>query len=102
MEPIGAGDLSGLPLGMVEGFEYQAVIGSLNPGDQLILCTDGVADATSHAGEQFGQERFEAILRNAKGSAAQVGQTLLKAVQAHATAPDQFDDLTLVCLGRDA
>ena len=102
LEPIGGGEVSGLPLGMMEGFEYQSVTGHLGPGDSLILCTDGVADATSREGEQFGQERVEATLRSATGSAAQIGHTLLRAVQAHATAPDQFDDLTLVCLGRDA
>jgi serine phosphatase RsbU (regulator of sigma subunit)/pSer/pThr/pTyr-binding forkhead associated (FHA) protein len=101
LEPIADGDYSGLALGMVEGFQYRATSTLLNPGDVLVLCTDGVADATNRAGEQFGQERVEAVLRVSSGPAPALGKSLLNAVKAHATAPDQFDDLTLVCLSRD-
>ncbi|HMP60929.1 MAG TPA: SpoIIE family protein phosphatase [Gemmatales bacterium] len=102
LEEIAAGAEPGLPLGLMEDFEYQSVTTDLGPGDVLVLCTDGIADATNRSGEQFGIDRCMEIFRRTAGPAPALGSALLQAVQAHANAPVQFDDLTLVCIGRDA
>ncbi len=41
VEPLGAG---GLPIGLISGAEYQTVSAVLNPGDRLILVSDGITE----------------------------------------------------------
>ena len=46
-------DVGGLPLGMMEGFEYSAANVQLQPGDCLLIFSDGVSDATNVQGTRF-------------------------------------------------
>lgn len=52
----------GTPLGSVSRKPYTEVSGKLNPGDILILYTDGIIEATNSAGEVFDFTRFEKLL----------------------------------------
>ncbi len=78
---------SGLPLGLLPGAEYSETQLQLNPGDRLMLLSDGVVEARDSAGELFGFERTRAI----SGQPADV----------IATAARQFgqeDDITVLTL----
>ena len=70
---------------------------TLQPGDRLVLYTDGLTDAFSPAGRAFGLERLKALLRAA---AALPPDDLCDAVYAELAAHqgdnDQFDDMTLL------
>ncbi len=48
-----------LPVGLVPMAEFQVTQHHLNPGDRLLLVTDGVTEAEDAAGEFFGTERLE-------------------------------------------
>jgi serine phosphatase RsbU (regulator of sigma subunit) len=48
-----------LPVGLVPMAEFQATQLHLNPGDRLLLVTDGVTEAEDAAGEFFGTDRLE-------------------------------------------
>ena len=68
----------------------------LAPGDRLVLYTDGVTEANNPAGEEFGEERLLALLREHRAvSAEQLQKTILAAA-------DEFsgghwhDDATLL------
>jgi serine phosphatase RsbU (regulator of sigma subunit) len=96
-------DMAGLPLGIMEGADYTANQLVLQPGDSLLLYTDGVIDAVNVRGDRFG---LEGILK-----ALQIGgpftprtlcDRLVKAVKQHSAGANQADDITLVCLGRTA
>ncbi len=50
---------SNVPLGLLPGATYQCGQRKLNPGDRLILFTDGVTEAEDGKGEFFGDERLE-------------------------------------------
>jgi serine phosphatase RsbU (regulator of sigma subunit) len=51
-------DLPGaLPLGILEGAEYESTTIQLSPGDYITFMTDGVPEAQTKAGELFGFER---------------------------------------------
>ena len=68
----------------------------LGPGDTLVIFTDGVSDATSDSGEEFGEERLVDLLRQHAGSPAPaVLDAIVGAVRDH-SADEQFDDLTLI------
>jgi serine phosphatase RsbU (regulator of sigma subunit)/pSer/pThr/pTyr-binding forkhead associated (FHA) protein len=100
VEEFAANERNGLPLGIVEDFEYERVETILNPGDCLVMCTDGITDANNLKREQFGRERLLTAIKNGKKEAPAQGQNVLRSVQEFATAPEQFDDMTLVCLSR--
>ena len=71
----------------------------LEPGDTLILYTDGVTEATNAAGEQFTVERLVALVReNPTSSAQDLVETILKAVGEFRGANALEDDLTLMVL----
>jgi sigma-B regulation protein RsbU (phosphoserine phosphatase) len=68
----------------------------LGPGDTLVIFTDGVSDATSDSGEEFGEERLVDLLKQHAGSPAPaVLEAIVGAVRDH-SADEQFDDLTLI------
>ncbi|WGF88296.1 PP2C family protein-serine/threonine phosphatase [Marinivivus vitaminiproducens] len=52
----------GLPVGLVPGADYEPVPFRLDPGDRLVLCSDGVLDCTAPDGEPLGEDRLSAWL----------------------------------------
>jgi hypothetical protein len=87
-----------LPLGMLSGMDFPVTTFKLEPGDTLMIMSDGIAEAQNEEGELFGFERIEQMLRSSNttteiaDAAKQFGQTddiLVLRVQRHAaqTAP---------------
>jgi hypothetical protein len=52
-----------LPLGILSGMDFPVTSFRLDPGDSLIIMSDGVAEAQNEAGELFGFARIEEMLR---------------------------------------
>lgn len=100
IEEFAAGEENGLPLGVIEDFCYRGVEVTLHPGDCLVMCTDGITDANNTEKEQFGKARLMAAMKQGMKDAPSLGKHVIRAVDAFATAPEQFDDMTLVCLSR--
>jgi phosphoserine phosphatase len=92
--PLGAMRLSALrPMVTLE----------MQPGDILLLLSDGIYEYHDAGGEQFGETRVENIVRFHQGeSMARLSQTLLDAVEAFAAGAPQDDDITVVLVKRDA
>jgi serine phosphatase RsbU (regulator of sigma subunit) len=92
---------AGLPLGMIEGCTYEACQTVLQPGDNLILFSDGVPDALDLRNNAFSMKGVQRVVQEAGAvSAAVLGERIIKAVAQHASGSDPHDDITLVCLGR--
>ena len=92
----------GLPLGFVPELEYEpAVDHVLEPGDMLVLLTDGLFEWTNAADEQFGSERVtELVHRHRDASAAELIDMLYRAVVEFSGGTPQGDDLTAVIIKR--
>jgi hypothetical protein len=58
-----------LPLGMLRAMEYPLTSFTLEPGDSLMLMSDGIAEAQNEYGELFGFERIEQMLRDQTSTA---------------------------------
>jgi sigma-B regulation protein RsbU (phosphoserine phosphatase) len=94
-------DATGLPLGVLEGCEYESSQTALNPGDTLLLYTDGVTDATDVRDLRFGLKGIQgSLLQGAPATPKLLVERLVRAVHVHATNQSQQDDITLVALGR--
>ncbi len=48
-----------VPVGLLPDMDYASGHRQMNPGDRLVLITDGVTEAENPAGEFFGDERLE-------------------------------------------
>jgi phosphoserine phosphatase RsbU/P len=69
---------------------------ALGAGDTLVIFTDGVSEATSDDGDEFGEERLIALLqRHADLPAPALLDAIVAAVGDHGGA-EQYDDLTLI------
>jgi serine phosphatase RsbU (regulator of sigma subunit) len=93
-------DKMGLPLGILQGQEYQHWSFHLQPGDSLMLFTDGFVDAENTKHEPYGVERMEQQFAVSHGSPKQIVDLLLEQVRDHLTGATQYDDITLVCIQR--
>ncbi|MEJ2009839.1 MAG: SpoIIE family protein phosphatase [Acidobacteriota bacterium] len=58
-------------LGVFDGAEYEEGTISLEAGDRLVLFTDGLPEAASSRGEEFGDDRIIATLREARDLGAE-------------------------------
>ena len=88
---------NGLMLAAFDFAAYTTAAQKLQPGDRLLLYTDGIVEAASAGGDFFGQESLSALLRQTSGVApAAAADRIISAVQQWALSQD--DDLTvLVC-----
>jgi anti-sigma regulatory factor (Ser/Thr protein kinase) len=69
----------------------------------LVLLSDGIYEYHDAQGEQFGEQRVEAILRESHGKPmAELSAILQDAVQAFAQGAPQEDDMTVVLVKRAA
>ncbi|MDZ7263079.1 MAG: SpoIIE family protein phosphatase [candidate division KSB1 bacterium] len=89
----------GLILGMMPNMPYQQATISLQPGDWIIMYTDGVTEAVNNADEEFEEQRLLAVARNnLQATADQMQERILQAVQQFAEDQPQHDDITLLIL----
>jgi sigma-B regulation protein RsbU (phosphoserine phosphatase) len=99
-------DATGLPLGVVPEYSYEARTVPLEPGDTVAVYTDGVTDALNAGGQMFGPQAVERLLtpddanRPDAGRPRRLGERLLAAVRKHADGRPQNDDIAVVCFGR--
>ena len=92
-------EVAGVPLGLLAGREYTEVELDLEPGDAIVLMSDGVEDSLNAADEEFGLERTEGTLqRLAAGSARAIANGLLEATRIHAGSAETYDDRTILVL----
>lgn len=97
IEELGCG---GLPLGMREPLEVCAERTVIQPGDLMLLYTDGLAEALDTSGnEAFGYPRIAALARDG-GSPNTVHERILRAFDRHVGDEPIKDDLTVLIVAR--
>jgi phosphoserine phosphatase RsbU/P len=93
----------GPALGMWPGAAFKRGDVSLRPGDILVLYTDGVVEVMNAAGEMFGVERLEEVIRRRPGeSSRNLIEAVVEATRAFAGRAGYDDDFTLVIIRRAA
>src|SRR5947207_9387614 len=93
----------GLPLGIKPDAEYREGRTQLQPGDVLVIYSDGVTEAVSPTGEEFGATRlYEVVARNVNASASGIRDRIESALTKFAQGTRAGDDITLVIAKRQA
>lgn len=94
---------TGMPLGLMPGMRYEENEAQLEPGDRLLLYSDGLVEAHDPARQMFGFPRLRALLAGALVDRSRPLVDALLAELAVFTGSDweQEDDITLVTLERE-
>ncbi|MDA1029014.1 MAG: SpoIIE family protein phosphatase [Bacteroidetes bacterium] len=92
----------GLLLGVIAGMPYESGTVTLEIGDVLSIFTDGVTEAMSPDGEEWGEERLEPLLSNVRDLSAEgVLSAVHEAIKEFTHhAPVLSDDLTMMVIKR--
>jgi sigma-B regulation protein RsbU (phosphoserine phosphatase) len=92
---------SGPMLGAFADMPYEKKTASLEPGQAILVYTDGITEAMNPEHALFGEERLTNVLHDVTAAPSrEVVQAILAAVEAHAAGADQSDDITVLCLRR--
>ena len=93
---------TGIPLGMFEGMEWKQAKVTMDPGDVLMLYSDGVPEAEDAVQNEYGDDRFLDIgKKNAHRTAAEIQDEVLADIRVFVGDAPQFDDITLVVVVRE-
>ena len=92
----------GIALGMFDNSQYTAQRARLEPGDLLVLYSDGITEAESPSGEPFDEDGLISLISAHAGnpSLVDIGKAVVKAVEHHAQDVRFADDLTVLLARR--
>jgi sigma-B regulation protein RsbU (phosphoserine phosphatase) len=86
-------------LGAFDFAEYESRVTRLDPGDAVVVFSDGVTEAVNKSNEMFGDERLESLVaRKAALSAEQMRDRVLNEVLTFTHGLPQGDDITLLAI----
>jgi len=92
---------SGLPLGILAAATYTQSSARLDPGDMLLLFTDGLTEAEDADEEEFGVERLTAVVASLEEPTADHAcEEILRVIDRHTDGTPLQDDATLVVVER--
>ncbi len=91
---------NGIPLGIIDGFSYEEQRLQLEPGDSLVLFSDGVLESKNRQGAGFGFARLEELIRGPWELPSELISRLVDALREHRGREGQFDDITIMVLSR--
>ncbi|MFO7947505.1 MAG: SpoIIE family protein phosphatase [Armatimonadota bacterium] len=90
----------GILIGAVQEPDYEPDVTTIEPGDLLVCCTDGISEARNEEGRQFGQEHIlQVIGDNPNLSAGELASRILQESADFAVSPTR-DDATIILLQR--
>jgi len=90
-------ELGSLPLAVEADAGYELCEVRLDPGDAVVMFTDGVTEAMNAERQEFGQQRLETLVGGFDGTGAEeLAEEVLRHVREFTGPVPQSDDLTLV------
>jgi sigma-B regulation protein RsbU (phosphoserine phosphatase) len=90
-------EVGGPVLGLLPSAKYEYATEKLEPGDLVVVCSDGVTEARNVANEEFGRERMlEAVRSMHDAKPDLVLDQLISAVNQFARGAPQADDITVL------
>jgi phosphoserine phosphatase RsbU/P len=94
-------DATGVPLGMFSSTRFQVCRAELQPGDKLLLFTDGLTEMADGVGKEYGIARVQELARrHAEADPQELLSAYLEEARAFSASKKQADDLTVMVLHR--
>ncbi|MDY6845918.1 MAG: PP2C family protein-serine/threonine phosphatase, partial [Chloroflexota bacterium] len=94
-------DKTGTLVGLFEDVAWEEKEVRINPGEVLILYTDGIPEAQNKSGLFFGNDRLKEILHKGFSTSAKTYRNyILEKVQGFIGSAPRLDDVTLIVLSR--
>jgi serine phosphatase RsbU (regulator of sigma subunit) len=91
----------GVPLGLLEGIRYDELRFQLEPGDTLILASDGTADALNKEGAFYDADRFaDSICRHSAKEIPEFLRDVHAELRQFIDGAELSDDITILALRR--
>jgi serine phosphatase RsbU (regulator of sigma subunit)/anti-sigma regulatory factor (Ser/Thr protein kinase) len=92
----------GMPLGLMPGMSYEEKEATLQPGDSVLLHSDGVLEAHDAERDMFGGPRLKETMARAPGGRELIDHVLSDLAAFTGPDAEQEDDITMVTLQRSA
>jgi phosphoserine phosphatase RsbU/P len=93
--------VTGTPLGLLPDASYSRTIVKPEPGDLIVLYSDGVSEAADPSGDELGRDRLMTMARGLDSSSAErFGTELAQAVRVFRGGGASQDDETIIVLQR--
>jgi serine phosphatase RsbU (regulator of sigma subunit)/anti-sigma regulatory factor (Ser/Thr protein kinase) len=92
----------GMPLGLMPGMAYEEKEAVLEPGDSVLLHSDGVVEAHDPERDMFGFPRLKETVAGAPGGQELIDRVLADLEAFTGPGAEQEDDITMVTLQRSA
>jgi sigma-B regulation protein RsbU (phosphoserine phosphatase) len=100
-EPPARLSANAMALAITEETSFASMTVDLEPGDRLVLYTDGVTEAEDLRDREYGEARLEAWLQaNREETGRRLIDGVIAEVLEHCGAARPRDDMTLMCVGR--
>ena len=93
-------EVVGMPLGLMEGAEYEDLSAEMKGGDLVVFYSDGVIEATDETGEMYQTERLLELVQQASPdlSAQEMVDLIVGDVAAFVGDEETSDDITIVVI----
>jgi len=92
----------GLLMGCFDFAEFEQVSKKIEPGECLLIYSDGVTEAMNSTNEEFGEEKLLSLLKsNMNLSAKELIDKIVSEVKIHSSKVEQSDDITLMVIKRN-
>jgi serine phosphatase RsbU (regulator of sigma subunit) len=92
-------ELKGLPLGIVDEYNFEKKTIKLNPGDTLALMTDGITELFNRNKNMFGYENIkQTFAQSINNSTDKILKDILEAAEKWSEGLPNEDDITLIVL----
>ncbi|MDX1572335.1 MAG: PP2C family protein-serine/threonine phosphatase [Xanthomonadales bacterium] len=87
-----------IPLRIERDYRWKRAERHMEPGDVLILFTDGVTECRSPDGKELGREGFRELANAAHGDAGQIAEHLKAGISRHRAGRPPKDDQTIIVI----
>jgi len=91
----------GVALGVLEDFSFEEETVPLQPGNLLVVYSDGITEAVGANGEQFGEEGLVALVKEYQHESAEnLIDGIINGVKSYSAGAPQMDDMTMIVVKR--
>jgi sigma-B regulation protein RsbU (phosphoserine phosphatase) len=91
--------VEGVPLGLLEDRDYEEVLLQTQPGDAIVLYSDGITDQLNRRGEEYSRSKLSKVVRaNCHLSSQAITGKIFGDLDAFSAGAAKFDDQTLLVI----